>query len=100
MNTTESHYHQLQPGVLLNKKYRVEKVLGEGGFGITYLAVDTVLELTVAIKEYYLAGYVTREVGTGNTVMPFSGEKQDIFEEGKRKFIKEARSLGKLAGQN
>ncbi|MBQ8827512.1 MAG: serine/threonine protein kinase [Clostridia bacterium] len=99
MNTTESHYHQLQPGVLLNKKYRVEKVLGEGGFGITYLAVDTVLELTVAIKEYYLAGYVTREVGTGNTVMPFSGEKKDIFEEGKRKFIKEARSLGKLAGQ-
>jgi len=57
------------------------------------------LELTVAIKEYYLAGYVTREVGTGNTVMPFSGEKKDIFEEGKRKFIKEARSLGKLAGQ-
>ena len=99
MSITESHYHQLQQGVLLNHKYRIEKVLGEGGFGITYQAVDTVLDLSVAIKEYYLSGYVTRETNNGNTVMPFSGEKKEIYEEGKRKFIKEARSLGKLAGQ-
>ncbi len=96
---TESHYHQLKQGVILNNKYRIEKVLGEGGFGITYLAEDTVLELPVAIKEYYLAGYVTRETGNSNTVMPFSGDKKEIYEDGKRKFIKEARSLGKLAGQ-
>ena len=96
---TESYYHQLKQGVILNHKYRIERVLGEGGFGITYLAEDTVLELPVAIKEYYLAGYVTRETNNSNTVMPFSGNKKEIYEDGKRKFIKEARSLGKLAGQ-
>lgn len=99
MEESENQYHQLKAGNLLNKKYRIEKVLGEGGFGITYLAVDMLLELTVAIKEYYPAGYVTRETAAGNTVIPFSGEKRELYEEGKQKFIKEARAMGKLAGQ-
>lgn len=95
----ENQYHQLKTGNILNKKYRIERVLGEGGFGITYLAVDTLLELPVAIKEYYPSGYVTRETSAGSTVIPFSGEKREIYEEGKEKFIKEARAMGKLAGQ-
>lgn len=99
MEESENQYHQLKQGNILNKKYRIEKTLGEGGFGITYLAVDTLLELPVAIKEYYPAGYVTRETAAGNTVMPFSGEKRELYEEGKQKFIKEARAMGKLAGQ-
>lgn len=99
MEESENQYHQLKAGNILNKKYRIEKTLGEGGFGITYLAVDTLLELPVAIKEYYPAGYVTRETAAGNTVMPFSGEKRELYEEGKQKFIKEARAMGKLAGQ-
>lgn len=99
MEESENQYHQLKTGNILNKKYRIEKTLGEGGFGITYLAVDTLLELPVAIKEYYPAGYVTRETAAGNTVMPFSGEKRELYEEGKQKFIKEARAMGKLAGQ-
>lgn len=99
MEELENQYHQLKAGNILNKKYRIEKVLGEGGFGITYLAADTLLDLPVAIKEYYPAGYVTRETAAGNTVIPFSGEKKELYEEGKDKFIKEARAMGKLAGQ-
>lgn len=99
MEESENQYHQLKAETILNKKYRIEKTLGEGGFGITYLAEDTLLELPVAIKEYYPAGYVTRETASGSTVMSFSGEKRELYEEGKQKFIKEARAMGKLAGQ-
>ena len=44
---------QLPVGSLLNSCYRVEGVLGRGGFGITYRAIDTKLEHSVAIKEYF-----------------------------------------------
>ncbi|MCR5690971.1 MAG: serine/threonine protein kinase [Eubacterium sp.] len=42
----------LSPGTLLHDRYRVEKVIGRGGFGITYLATDTSLDIPVAVKEY------------------------------------------------
>lgn len=99
MVTAENQTHQLKSGTVLNGKYRIEKVLGEGGFGITYRAVDVTLDLEVAIKEYYPAGCVTREIASGNTVTAFTGEKQEIYSAGKEKFINEARTLGKLTGQ-
>lgn len=43
----------LPPGIVLNQRYRLEKALGAGGFGITYLATDTALDRTVAVKELY-----------------------------------------------
>ena len=91
--------HRLRNGTFLNGKYRIEKVLGEGGFGITYRAVDITLDLQVAVKEYYPAGCVTRETSVGNTVTAFTGEKQEIYNLGREKFINEARTLGKLTGQ-
>lgn len=96
---TADNQHQLKNGTVLNGKYRIEKVLGEGGFGITYRAVDTTLDLEVAVKEYYPAGCVTREISSGNTVTAFTGEKQEIYSAGREKFINEARTLGKLTGQ-
>ena len=89
--------HRLKPRTRLHEKYIVGKVLGEGGFGITYLGYDTTLEMKVAIKEYYPAGFATRDVGVSSTVTPLTGEKAQFYENGNGKFIKEARTLAKFS---
>ena len=53
--------HQLPPFTILNGKYLVGDVLGEGGFGITYIGLDLTLEIRVAIKEFFPAGHVARD---------------------------------------
>lgn len=93
----EEQAHRLKPLTVLNDKYVIGKVLGEGGFGITYLGYDLTLEMKIAIKEYYPAGYVTREVQNGNTVTAFTGEREAFYLNGKEKFIKEARTLAKFS---
>ena len=52
--------YNLSQGFLLKDKYSIIKVLGEGGFGITYLAHDTILDVEVCIKELYISGSSTR----------------------------------------
>ena len=54
--------HHLPPGSLLQERYQLGRVLGEGGFGITYLGWDTVLKRKVAVKEYFPTFLVSREV--------------------------------------
>ena len=85
----------LDPETLLNDQFRVGRVLGVGGFGITYLAFDEVLEMVVAVKEYLPSSIAVRK-GT-NTIQPLSssGEKED-FEFGLRRFLQEARTLAKF----
>ena len=53
--------HQLGKRSMLQKRYLIDKAIGEGGFGITYAAWDVVRGIKVAIKEYYPSGYVSRE---------------------------------------
>lgn len=53
--------HQLPVGTILDGQFLVGKVLGQGGFGITYLGLDTHLNRKVAIKEYFPSGLVGRE---------------------------------------
>lgn len=86
--------HHLKPFTILNGKYLVGRVLGEGGFGITYLGWDLNLDIKIAIKEYYPTGLVTREMTS--TVTPFSGNKADFYRAGLDKFVKEAKSLAKF----
>ena len=50
---TQNAPHQLPAGTVLKGQYLIGKVLGQGGFGITYLGWDTTLDTPVAIKEYY-----------------------------------------------
>lgn len=56
---------------LLHEKYQIKKVLGQGGFGITYLAYDQTLQQNVAIKEYFPVKIVKR---LGNTLRKGQGE--------------------------
>ena len=85
--------NQLECGSILAGTYLVGCVLGQGGFGITYIGLDLNLNLKVAIKEYYPEGYVTREGQTRATVIPLPGERKALFEHGKERFVSEAKTL-------
>ena len=88
--------HHLVPGSLVKQRYQVGRVLGEGGFGITYVGRDTVLNLKVAIKEFYMAGYVNRNHDASDTVFATLGTHRDTFTKNKEKFLSEARVLARF----
>ena len=93
----EENLHCLQKGTRLIGRYTIEKVLGQGGFGITYLGIDELHEKKVAIKEFFPQGIVTRNIEYQDTVtVTFVGEK-DNYEKGKERFLKEARTMAKFS---
>lgn len=95
-NAEEAHDPRcLPPGTILNGQYLVGKVLGQGGFGITYIALDLNLETKVAIKEYMPDGLVTRTQGE-NTIAAYSSSKLEHFEYGMGKFLDEAKMMAKF----
>jgi len=88
--------YQLPPGTVLEGKYIVGRVLGAGGFGVTYIGYDASLERTVAIKEYMPGDFATRVVGEcALTVFP--GDPAEQFAAGLKSFIEEARRLAALS---
>ncbi len=78
--------------------YEIESILGQGGFGITYLARDTNLDQKVAIKEYLPSEFSTRD--QQNTVQPISENHTEIFDWGKQRFLDEARTLAQFRHPN
>lgn len=84
---------------LQSGKYRIIKKLGQGGFGITYLAENTLLEGKVAIKEFFFKEYCERDDATSCVTIPKSGNRE-IVERFKQKFIKEARTIFRLNHPN
>ena len=87
------------PGTILHDKYIIGKVIGYGGFGVTYLAWDTVLRTKVAIKEYLPSEFSTRAMGQ-TQITVFSGDKSKQFNDGMQKFIDEAKRLAKFRNEN
>lgn len=75
------------------------KKLGQGGFGITYLAENTLLEGKVAIKEFFFKEYCERDDSTSHVTIPKSGNRE-IVERFKQKFIKEAKTIFRLNHPN
>ena len=93
----EENLHCLRKGTRLIGRYTIEGVLGQGGFGITYLGMDELHEKPVAIKEFFPQGIVTRNIEYQDTVtVTFVGEK-DNYEKGKERFLKEARTMAKFS---
>ena len=87
----EEAYH-IRPGTILSKRYLVGRVLGFGGFGVTYIGYDMTLDKVVAVKEYLPGEFATRMPHqTRLTVYP--GEKQEQFSAGKEKFLDESRKM-------
>ena len=80
----------LASGVNLSD-YRIESVLGVGGFGLTYLATDRNLNLKVALKEYLPSGIATR--AEDSSIRPVDEESAPTFEWGKQRFLDESRTL-------
>ncbi len=71
-------------------RYVVERVLGQGGFGITYLCQHTGLGKQVAIKEFFFAQFCERQGDTSHVTVPTVGNRE-LVEKFRRKFVKEAR---------
>jgi serine/threonine protein kinase len=86
---------QLGPRTVICEKYLLGKVLGQGGFGITYLAWDLMLNRKLAIKEYF-----PREIcGRGRddlTLHPLSQRNQQDYQYGLTKFVEEGRNLARF----
>ena len=89
----------LKPGTILEGKYLVGEMLGQGGFGITYIGFDLLLEQKVAIKEYYpmSTGMVNRD-GHSTVVWSSAMMGKTGTQKGFDSFLKEARKMAKLGG--
>ena len=88
--------HHLPPGGILKGRYVIGRVLGEGGFGITYLGMDTNLERRVAVKEYFPTCLVSRETSLSLCVTCYTQNCRDTYEKGRSQFLKEARTMARL----
>ncbi len=94
-NTPAGQSYHMEPGTILNNRYIAGKVLGFGGFGVTYLGLDYVMNRRVAIKEYLPSEFATRmPAQTQVTVYP--GDKEEQFREGLEKTLDEAKRLAKF----
>jgi Protein kinase domain len=85
---------ELPRGTLLDASYRIESMIGSGGFGITYEAQDVRLGTKVAIKEYYPTEFGQRDASL--SVRPTSGKQKETFEWGRASFLQEARTLARF----
>ena len=90
----ESLLH-LAPGTRLAGRYLLGRVLGQGGFGITYIAWDEKLDRAVAVKEYMPRAYASRTQGVPN-VTCFNDVARTQFRAGLEKVLKETRTLAKF----
>ena len=87
----------LKPGTPLANRYVVGRVLGQGGFGVTYVALDSQTRARVAIKEYLPMEFAVR-AQDGTSLILNSLDQQEDYNYGKQQFLAEARTLAEFVG--
>lgn len=99
VNTPPKEAYHMVPGTFLGGRYIVGQVLGFGGFGVTYIGYDTLLNRKVAIKEYLPSEFSTRIPGQ-TEITTYEGERTEQFQSGLGKFLEEAKTLAKMQASN
>ena len=97
-NRSMSNTRCLKPGVILKERYKIEEVIGAGGFGITYRAWDPLLQSYVAIKEYCPSGIATRSADSSKVCVPV-GQEQREYHRGRIRFLKEAQDVARFQSE-
>ena len=92
---SQNNNHQLPVGTIVGNQYIIGKVLGQGGFGITYMGYDRIMQQPVAVKEYFPSGYAGRD-SHSLTVTSYDNADRHAFESNKQRFLREAESLARL----
>ena len=91
----------LRPETVLNGRYILGGVIGEGGFGITYIGYDTVLLSRVAVKEFFPTGMAARNTSVSDIVGSITPQYDDIgFDKCREDFISEARLLARYNNED
>ncbi|MBP5241218.1 MAG: protein kinase [Bacteroidales bacterium] len=99
MEQNTQRFKELQPGTTLyGGKYIVEKTIGEGGFGITYKAMQQGLNRPVCIKEYFISGRCVRD--TAAHTLQLQGIDDATFEKYRQAFVHEAQTIASLHHSN
>lgn len=94
INSYEEKEHLIKPCSTLKDKYVIGKVIGEGGFGVTYKGWDTILQTYVAIKEYF-PQFLSHRVADGTDIVPTATQKE-TYEKGLKRYLEEAQNLSKF----
>ena len=98
VNNNSEYQEYLDTGVILKGKYRINGVIGKGGFGITYDGTDLNLDMHVAIKEYFPRSIASRN-GAYSKNVTYRSDTALLYEQGLKNFLNEARNMAKFTGQ-
>lgn len=92
----EKNSYSLQRNTGLIGRYVIQKVLGQGGFGITYLGIDKLYGNKVAIKEYYPQKIAMRKAQYEDVVTVTSIEEKNNYNKGKKRFLDEVQVMARF----
>lgn len=95
--TRQNEPHQLAAGTVLNEQYLIGLIIGQGGFGITYIGWDLYRDRRIAVKEYFPKSIAERD-GDGSVKLTSQRkDEKEQFENTKKRFVREAEILAGLS---
>ncbi len=97
-NGYRQNSYSLPLETILAGKYLVGRVIGEGGFGITYVGYDLAQKVKIAIKEFYVRELAVRDIHTPSGLAVTASSQGTVFQQEKRKFLEEAQRLARFWG--